>query len=167
VELIVLMDVVNPFYKRVCRTKWSSVTRIVRRMIDLVRETGRLQGRDAGRYFRDGLLDISTRIQRALFPSRFGEEPDQAIIQNDPSRQEFRKLLYRSEDLYTPVPNQTPLLLIRSKVDRYQDPDLGWGEVASGGLETVEVSGDHIGMFREPEVEVLAAALWKRLKPLS
>lgn len=167
VGLIVLMDVVNPFYKRVCRTKWSSAKRIVRRMVDLVRETGRLRGRDAKRYFRDGLFDISTRIQRALFPSRFGEEPDQAIIQNDPSRQEFRKLLYRSEDLYTPVSNRTPLLLIRSKVDRYQDPDLGWNEVAAGGIETVEVSGDHIGMFREPEVEALATALWKRLKPLS
>jgi thioesterase domain-containing protein len=57
--------------------------------------------------------------------------------------------------------------LIRSQVDRYQDPNLGWGEVAHGGLETVEVAGDHIAMFREPQVEALAAALWHRLERLS
>lgn len=167
VGMVVLMDAINPLYRRISRSRRLAVIRILRRVVDLVREASQLHGDDAGRHFREGLKDIYRRVRRALLPSRTKIEQDQVIVQSDPDRQEFRRLLYLSEDLYTPVPIRVPLLLIRSQVDRYQDPNLGWSEVASGGLETVEVAGDHIGMFREPQVQDLAAALWNRLGPMS
>jgi len=39
------------------------------------------------------------------------------------------------------------------------DWDLGWGKLATGGLEIQPVIGDHISMFREPQVQVLAQKL--------
>ncbi len=38
-------------------------------------------------------------------------------------------------------------------------PDLGWGELAAGGLEIREVEGNHYSILREPHVKVLAAGL--------
>lgn len=167
VGLIVLMDTVSPPYRRLYRSKRLAVARILRRILDLFRDAKRQPIVGAGRYLRDGLVDISQQVLRALLPRLNKTEQDQAIMQNDPDRQEFRQLLYRSEEEYVPASTNVPLLLIRSRVARYQDPDLGWKDVADGGIETVEVTGDHIGMFREPEVATLASALWKRLEPLS
>jgi len=36
------------------------------------------------------------------------------------------------------------------------DPQLGWRELAAGGLEIQEIPGDHLGMLQEPSVLVLA-----------
>jgi thioesterase domain-containing protein/acyl carrier protein len=40
-----------------------------------------------------------------------------------------------------------------------QDPAMGWGELAAGGLEIYEVPGDHYTMVREPHVQALAERL--------
>jgi thioesterase domain-containing protein len=39
------------------------------------------------------------------------------------------------------------------------DPLLGWGSVASGLVDSVEVEGDHVGLLREPHVAAVAARL--------
>lgn len=39
------------------------------------------------------------------------------------------------------------------------DLDLGWGDLASGGLDIQPISGDHMSMFREPQVQILAQKL--------
>ncbi|MBR8837459.1 MAG: amino acid adenylation domain-containing protein [Stigonema ocellatum SAG 48.90 = DSM 106950] len=36
------------------------------------------------------------------------------------------------------------------------DPQMGWGDLAGGGLEIYDVIGDHDSMFREPNARVLA-----------
>jgi thioesterase domain-containing protein/acyl carrier protein len=167
VGLVALMDAINPLYRRTFRSTGQSVVRILRRFSDLMRDTKGLHGKDARLYFWSGLIDIYRRVRRVFSPLRTKIEQDQLIVQSDPDRQEFRRLLYRSEDLYNPIPTDIPLLLIRSQVDRYQDPNLGWDTLALGRLETVEVSGGHIAMFREPAVESLAAVLWRRLEPIS
>ncbi len=38
-------------------------------------------------------------------------------------------------------------------------PDLGWGELAEGGLEIREIGGNHYSILRDPYVEELAAGL--------
>ncbi|MBV8068564.1 MAG: hypothetical protein JO270_01565 [Acidobacteriaceae bacterium] len=167
VRLVALMDAISPLYRRRFRSRRQASVRIVRRVFDLCREAREVGGKDSAVYLRDGFIDIKQRVQRALQSSRTKVEQDQVIVQNDPDRQEFRRLLYLSEDRYSPLPTGVPLLLMRSRVDRYQDPDLGWRELALGGLETVEVPGDHIGMFREPQVQFLAAALSNRLQSIT
>jgi amino acid adenylation domain-containing protein len=42
-------------------------------------------------------------------------------------------------------------------------PDLGWGALALGGAEVVEVPGDHLSMMHDPHVLALAQALGERL----
>jgi len=44
-------------------------------------------------------------------------------------------------------------------ISSYTDPQLGWGELAAGGLEFHEVPGTHLGMLQEPHVQVLAEKL--------
>ncbi|MCP4659824.1 MAG: non-ribosomal peptide synthetase, partial [bacterium] len=46
-----------------------------------------------------------------------------------------------------------------------QAPDLGWGELAAGGVEIHGIPGNHYSMLREPHVPVLADRLRKILDP--
>jgi amino acid adenylation domain-containing protein len=46
------------------------------------------------------------------------------------------------------------------------DPWCGWRNVIEGGIETVDVPGDHLEMLREPWVDVVASALRERLEKL-
>ena len=50
--------------------------------------------------------------------------------------------------------------------DQFEDPLLGWGRFARGGLESVTTSGGHSSMLQEPRVELLAAHLGRCLTPL-
>lgn len=59
-------------------------------------------------------------------------------------------------------PDQVTLFKASDRVDAataYVDPDLGWGQLAAGGLEIYEVPGDHLTMLKEPHVQVLAEKL--------
>jgi amino acid adenylation domain-containing protein len=44
------------------------------------------------------------------------------------------------------------------------DPELGWGGVAAGGLEIIDCPGDHTGMLSYPDVLTLAEKLKKTIK---
>jgi thioesterase domain-containing protein/NRPS condensation-like uncharacterized protein len=47
------------------------------------------------------------------------------------------------------------------------DDKLGWGELAAGGLDIVNVPGDHLGILKEPHVAILASRLQKCLEEAS
>ncbi|MCP4661078.1 MAG: hypothetical protein GY856_37220 [bacterium] len=54
------------------------------------------------------------------------------------------------------------LVLFKAGERGTQEPptsDLGWGELAQGGVEAYEIPGDHYSMLREPDVEALAERL--------
>jgi len=67
---------------------------------------------------------------------------------------------------YQPRPWSGPVTLFRAAVQ--PDPrlpiDLGWTSLAQGGLEVYELPGDHDLVFREPNIQVLAAQLRTRLE---
>ena len=64
---------------------------------------------------------------------------------------------------YQPQVYPGQLTLFRSmafdSVTHYRDPELGWGSLATGGVEIHDVPGDHLGIFKEPSVQVLAEKL--------
>jgi thioesterase domain-containing protein len=56
------------------------------------------------------------------------------------------------------------IALFRARDRRYaRDEDLGWDEVASGGLEVHEIPGDHNSIFDEPNIDQLAIGLRESL----
>ncbi len=42
-------------------------------------------------------------------------------------------------------------------IDRY--PDLGWGQLVTGGVESIDIPGEHLSLLAEPHVRVLAEKL--------
>jgi hypothetical protein len=67
---------------------------------------------------------------------------------------------------YKPRPYDSPIVLFRSRVlqtGRLHDPELGWAEVAEGGLTVVETPGEHGEMFLEPTVALLSHKLQQYL----
>jgi len=162
VGLVVLIDAVNPEYRRAYHSRLAVLDRALKKTGLLLREASRKRGQEAIEHTWRGLCDLGQRTARRL-RFRGGElVQDPVIVQADPDRQEFRRLLHRSERVYTPRPIPCPVLLLRTVVEPLQRPDLGWEKVAPL-LETVEIPGDHIGMFREPLVEHLACELSSRL----
>jgi amino acid adenylation domain-containing protein len=62
-------------------------------------------------------------------------------------------------------PGQITLFRARKQdEDRTQEPDMGWGELALGGVEIHQVPGDHLSMMHRPRARVLARKLKARLQ---
>lgn len=60
-------------------------------------------------------------------------------------------------------PSRISLFRARDRVHAVESEDLGWSEVAAGGLEVHEIPGDHNGIFAEPNIEELANRLRESL----
>ena len=63
---------------------------------------------------------------------------------------------------YVPKPYAERFYLLKAR-DHYWEPrtpyDLGWGSWASEGVEVREIPGDHVSLFTEPNVSILARHL--------
>ena len=58
------------------------------------------------------------------------------------------------------------LLLLRARRPegaRGLGPDSGWGSLVTGGIEVVEIEGDHYSLLRSPRVARLAREIEARL----
>lgn len=83
-----------------------------------------------------------------------------SVAQSD-IRQQVRDLAVRN---YAPQPYPGKMILFRAiKRNQFEahgtDPQFGWGKLAAGGLEVHNVPGDHIGILKEPNVQVMATKL--------
>ncbi len=82
----------------------------------------------------------------------------------------FLTVAFAAQRRYRPLPYPRPITLFRvpaqpSNEIYATDPLLGWGELAAGGLEIVDVEGFHgQPMFREPYVRGLALRLRERMR---
>jgi thioesterase domain-containing protein len=54
------------------------------------------------------------------------------------------------------IPPSGESMIGEQAIDVIQDPTMGWGELASGGVRIVNVPGDHTTMLSKPHVETLA-----------
>ncbi|MGH9199954.1 MAG: alpha/beta fold hydrolase, partial [Vicinamibacterales bacterium] len=71
-----------------------------------------------------------------------------------------------SHKKYQPRPYPGKVALIKARTRpafRLSEPDLGWSEMAKGGVDVQIVRGSHSNMLREPHVQVLAEALRQSL----
>lgn len=72
------------------------------------------------------------------------------------------RILHHSFRCYRPRPYSGRVVVFQRSerpVDRYRDPGSGWDELVTGGLEVYEVPGDHMSIFLEPNVKVMAMKL--------
>jgi thioesterase domain-containing protein len=71
-------------------------------------------------------------------------------------------------DRYQPKPYAGKLTLFKPKVNYsyYPDPKMGWGELAQGGIDPVELPVNPHAMLVEPYVQLLAAELKARIDAL-
>jgi amino acid adenylation domain-containing protein len=109
-------------------------------------------------------LEISLhQVYRKLNPNAAAlPETIEEAIQED-IRQSVRA---QASEAYFPQPYSGKVLLFRAMekevFDDY-DRDLGWNKVAQD-LEIIDVPGDHIGILKEPNVQVMASKLQTYLK---
>jgi amino acid adenylation domain-containing protein len=75
---------------------------------------------------------------------------------------DLEKIFFFAASAYKPKPLRCPTVIFRCKdwpMLAAGDPYFGWREMLTGPSETHEVPGDHAGIFREPNVKVLADKL--------
>jgi amino acid adenylation domain-containing protein len=92
--------------------------------------------------------------QTGLFPRELGVEQLRALF--DVFASNLRALLrYRHQ----PYAGRVTVLRASEDMGGERAEDLGWGPLASGGLEVADVPGDHYSVLRAPQVATVAELL--------
>jgi len=160
-EEVGLLVLVEPF--KPCQNTWARVAMGLRRAIFRVGyrfgEMRRLGIGEFPRYarrrwkgFRMMLADLVWRNSARLRVRKrqAGGAPD------------LDQMLFVAASSYKPKPLACPTVIFRSAdwpMLSAGDPYFGWRELLTGRTETHVIPGDHQGIFREPNVRVLAGKL--------
>jgi thioesterase domain-containing protein/acyl carrier protein len=108
-------------------------------------------------------------VNAALRPKSARTDTD-AVFGGRSIPDEFRQLVethYRALRAYKPEVYPGVVTLLKARVRplfRLHGKDLGWSGLAGGGLDVVEIPGNHETMLTEPKVRTLAEALLARLR---
>jgi thioesterase domain-containing protein len=73
---------------------------------------------------------------------------------------------FAAQSAYEPRPYPGKVALFRARARplfRLWDADLGWSQIAMGGVEVHTITGSHDNMMQEPNVKWLAEALRRSL----
>ena len=125
----------------------------------------RLGLRGGPAYLFDEIRTMKLNLQRKLWLTgdkiqrRFGRQLAVAP-------REATKIVFVASRNYQPKPYPGNAVLFRcaaQPLGRYIDPELGWHGLLQGGLDICEMPGDHDDMFLEPDVELLAKELERRI----
>ncbi|MEO8425661.1 MAG: AMP-binding protein [Verrucomicrobiota bacterium] len=126
-----------------------------------------IEPENRGEYLRDKAYRLRRRIRNTM---RQKYRRLCTIIQSlylpRPIR-EVQRSGHEANRSYLPKPYPGWITLFRATEQPYgiyPDPALGWGELAIGGLEIVDVMGHHGAIIREPRVRVLAQKLNESLR---
>jgi thioesterase domain-containing protein len=109
-----------------------------------------LAGDDADALLRQ-VIDLGRELGR--IPREFGLDEARRRLRV------MRATLSAAASFRPTQPFDGRTLLLRAEDELADDPALGWGGLAAGGLEVVPVPGDHRSMLTSPHVETLARHL--------
>ena len=79
--------------------------------------------------------------------------------QLSPHHQALMELHYQALNKYDPKPYPGRMTLFRARTRppfHSLEPDLGWGDLARGGIDIRDVPGNHLSVLYEPYVRILA-----------
>jgi thioesterase domain-containing protein/acyl carrier protein len=115
---------------------------------------------------RDRLAAV--RKQRV---SAAANAPDDAEVTERARRTLRRSVRAQAMNNYHPKPYPGKVLLVRAMdnddfVETNGDRDWGWHKLAQGGVDVVDVPGDHLSVLAEPNVGSLAAEIRRRIPRL-
>lgn len=120
---------------------------------------------------KQGLSYPMEKVQRKFFPilrnlSQKLHPSAESIPHNitEAAQQDIREQArLQASQSYTPQTYSGKVLLFRATerdaFDADRDRDLGWGAWAVGDLQVFDVPGDHLGILKSPNVQVLAEKL--------
>lgn len=89
------------------------------------------------------------------------------VLEKKSGSPSMEQITFLAASTYKPKPLECPTVIFRSKdwpMFSAGDPYFGWRKLLTGPSDTIEVTGDHIGMFREPGVAAFAQLLEACLK---
>jgi aspartate racemase len=134
-----------------------------RRHLELIREGGLTHVRERvhGKLWK---LGEKRRAKRATKLQSSGDE-----IPADVWMSRFIELNQAAARNYVVRPYPGRLTVFRATKVSFDRPEaiesgLGWGAYATGGVDVIDVGGDHMSILAEPHVGVLARHLWDVLE---
>jgi thioesterase domain-containing protein len=165
IALLILLDTNNPAYLRSFNGWKNYPIRVYLWLEKVLFHLRKLRGMPLPKaisYFRERMEKFKPeRIEKQKNPGAGGEEASVREIMD------LWKVQYLAARGYQPKPCDWPVVLARSEALQsgwFRDPRLGWGDVARGGLQVVEMPGEHDAMFLEPDVQQLGSILQQYLK---
>ncbi|HWG58371.1 MAG TPA: condensation domain-containing protein [Candidatus Acidoferrales bacterium] len=139
---------------------------VLDRLQTLGKKIARMQFRELALIFWESFRTRASfaawRMMRRFYRSRQRELP-KAFRDNV-------KLFEAVAAAYTPRPYAGPMLLFRAQgrtAEYGNDPALGWDDVITGGVEIIQVPGDHMTILEEPYVWTLVEQLGAYLQRAS
>ena len=157
VGLLVLFETENPCPSARARIA-SGLRRVIIRLGFRVNQLLRLKASGFPLYLRSRREELTGLLTRMLWRiARNVELPEQK-----PRPSDLEKILFLAASSYKPKALACPTVLFRGNdwpIASAGDAYFGWGELLTGRSETYGVPGDHEGIFREPNVAVLAEQL--------
>ena len=126
-----------------------------------------LMGRDRIGYFQERKTYIQARARKTLYRSAY--KLSTRLGSAMPSfLKDVKEANWIASDHFTPEPYDGTVVLFRcrNRIDT-DPPDSSWiwQRLVRGGVEILEVPGDHNSMLREPNVRVLAEQILTYLQP--
>lgn len=169
VALVALFDTANPTAYKSIRLRESLNYKTQSLLFKLQRYRGRFVRAPFSTLVRQGWEIINSIRARLAFlvwsaaraVCRWMKRPLPFIFQDN-----LKLFTVLARD-YTPKPYPGRVILFKAadqKAILGPDPELGWGSVAKGGVESYEVPGDHMTILDRPRVAKLAEELKRFLK---
>ena len=162
VELLVLIEQFN--YCSSAKVRFATgLRRTIIRANFHFGELRRLERSDFPIYVRRRWRSIKSSITDLYwrFSSRF------RMLERQFRTPDLERILYVAACSYEPKQLGCPTVIFRCKdysIQSAGDPYFGWRDLFTGRSEVDEVPGDHLGMFQEPNVQVLAEKLRAQLQ---
>jgi amino acid adenylation domain-containing protein len=161
VGLLVMCEPLNPY--RSVRDRFATGLRRTFILLDFrLNELLRLKIPGIPLYARSRWKGLKCRL--TLTSWRMANHFPVLKTRSDPP--DLERILYLAARYYKPEPLRCPIVILGCKdlpILAAGDPFFGWREWIAGECETHEIPGDHVGIFSESNVAVLADPLRARL----
>jgi amino acid adenylation domain-containing protein len=157
VAALVLFEPMNPLHG--ARVRFATgIRRMMTRLRLRTDEFRRLGISDFPDYFHSRLQGLKGVLKELIWEISARTH----ILNRQIHSPTLNKILFFAASSYVPKPLACPTAIFRCRdwpILSAGDPYFGWRGFLTGRSETHEIPGDHVGIFRQPNIEILAEKL--------